>query len=111
MANEVQITQYRPERRFGAGFRIWQRDWHSGEVQQLRIEQNGDSHWETVDKNVETPPTMILDDDVIDALANHLLQERPPPEGLENQLRQDIEDSRGTRDRLLTLVEKVVKSS
>lgn len=108
MENGIQITAWRPERRFGWAIRIWRRDWHTGKLQVLSFGPDSQESWTDVAPNVESAVTMYIDDNVFDALVEFLAPKAPENETATKLNAAARDDAIDVRDRLLTIFEQVM---
>lgn len=102
----IQVRVGRQERMFGQS--IWIHLLPAeGKVEVLQLVKYGEGpplpEWVSFDSGADVPPTLNLDDQIIEALAVALNEVGPPPN---TTMKEALDDSKAVRDRLLSLVEK-----
>lgn len=114
----IEIIERRPERMFGRDLYIVKHDRIGGHSYVLNVQPGPErgqliSTWTQIEKNVGVlmAPTIYLDDEIVDALADHFQEYHPrtPEPGLLEEKADSLEDARDTRDRLLAMLETVIE--
>lgn len=107
----IHVKVERPIARFGLAVWVWRTPNHPDDSTWIlkpdtRVgEDRINFHWEEVLSNADysDSPSMILDDEVVAALAVAFAEHEPPNTAMSNHLKDTI----NVRDRLLVLVEKL----
>jgi hypothetical protein len=104
---EYKVQLIRPERRFGWALAIGRRDEITGQMTVLRMTEDGLALWEPYEQGTEVTPVIEGDEQLFDAIADAWIErnDRRAPLPVQDILLSDVSDARGTRDRLLSIVE------
>lgn len=109
-AGEIQVEFRRPEMRFGTNVFIHQQDPITGKRVLLQQGEGDDLVWVEIENNVDVKPTFFFDDQVLKALSLKWIEASEGMTsvelGVESVLLSALEDNKGVRDRLLSIIEK-----
>jgi ABC-type iron transport system FetAB ATPase subunit len=102
----IEVHLRRPERKFGYDIYIINKSPDPAVDDVLfQPDSDGGGQWVPLMRNVDYPPTIHLDDEMVRALAEALRQEVPKQEdGLVSVLQESLTDARQVRDQLLKML-------
>lgn len=104
---ELLVEVYRPPMRFGLALSIAIRT-DDGFISKGVILDDGNLGWVSVDHNVQSTPTMYLDEDVADAMYRALAQ-NPRPTTPQDRVYDHLADTMKQRDRVMDLLENTLE--
>lgn len=110
---EIKVEFFKPDQMFGWSAYIWRTN-IDGKRVVLHFDELGNQKWDEVISNVQTLPTLHMDDQLWEAVARAWNTSFPPPEpdpkaaGITQMA---LTDAIAVRDRLLTLLEASLMSA